>query len=100
MPVLVQQLVEWLVPALCGGALTLIGVWAAAGRALIRGVRELLLCKLEELRADMVHHQGVADDDIKERSQRIYECYHALGGNGHGTGINEDIQRAPIEPRR
>lgn len=99
MSTLMQQVLNWLIPALCGGAVTLMGVWLMAGKALVGGVRELLLCKLEELRVDMVHDGGIADDDFKARSQRIYDCYHALGGNGHGTMLNQDIQLAPIEPR-
>lgn len=68
--------------------------------ALSNGVRELLMCKLESLRHTMVHdQQGIADDDFKAQSQRIYDCYNALGGNGHGTAINDDIQHAPIAPK-
>lgn len=68
--------------------------------ALSNGVRELLMCKLESLRHTMVHdQQGIADDEFKAQSQRIYDCYHALGGNGHGTAINDDIQHAPIAPK-
>ena len=51
-------------------------------------MRELLLCKLEQLRAQMVAGGGVADEDLKSRSQRIYDAYHGLDGNGHGTAIN------------
>ena len=47
----------------------------------------------------MVHdHHGVADNDFKLRAQRVYDAYHGLGGNGHGTQINNDIQNAPIAP--
>ncbi|KLN89566.1 hypothetical protein LMG11583_0303, partial [Bifidobacterium bifidum] len=28
-----------------------------------------------------------------------YYAYHGLGGNGHGTQVNNDIQNAPIAPR-
>lgn len=48
----------------------------------------------------MVHdHHGVADNDFKLRAQRVYDAYHGLGGNGHGTQVNNDIQNAPIAPR-
>lgn len=68
--------------------------------ALADGVRELLMSKLEGLRHTMVHEQhGIADDDFKSQAQRVYDCYHALGGNGHGTALNNDIQQAPIAPR-
>lgn len=63
------------------------------------GVRELLLCKLESLRHEMVMAGGVADDDLKARAQRLYDIYHQMGGNGHGTELNRDIQRAPIAAR-
>ncbi|MEQ3065264.1 hypothetical protein AAA019_10430, partial [Bifidobacterium longum] len=54
----------------------------------------------EDLRREMViEHDGVADEDLKSRSQRLYDSYHSLGGNGHGTSLNDDIQSAPIAPR-
>lgn len=63
-------------------------------------LRTLLLCKLEQQQDTMVHdHHGVADNDFKLRAQRVYDAYHGLGGNGHGTQINNDIQNAPIAPR-
>jgi hypothetical protein len=67
---------------------------------LSEGVRTLLLCKLEELQADMVASHGIADNSLKTRAQKVYDAYHALGGNGHGTQINNDIQDAPIAPRQ
>ena len=67
----------------------------------VNGLRELLLCQFEDLRREMViEHDGVADEDLKSRSQRLYDSYHSLGGNGHGTALNEDIQSAPIAPRQ
>ena len=71
---LIEQLVDWLVPFLCGGAVTVLGLMRRWGRAIINGMRELLLCQLED-------------------------SYHSLGGNGHGTSLNDDIQSAPIAPR-
>lgn len=63
-------------------------------------LRTLLLCKLEQQQDTMVHdHHGVADNDFKLRAQRVYDAYHGLGGNGHGTQVNNDIQNAPIAPR-
>lgn len=65
-----------------------------------QAVRELLLCRLEDLRAEMVANDGIADEELKGRSQRLYDVYHGLGGNGHGTSLNNDIQNAPIAPRK
>jgi hypothetical protein len=67
---------------------------------LSEGVCVLLLCKLEAMQAEMVANHGIADNALKARAQKAYDAYHALGGNGHGTQINNDIQDAPIAPRR
>lgn len=96
---LLAHIVDWLVPFICGGVATVLGLMWRWGKAMVNGLRELLLCQLEDLRREMViEHDGVADEDLKSRSQRLYDSYHSLGGNGHGTALNEDIQSAPIAP--
>lgn len=67
---------------------------------LSEGVCVLLLCKLEAMQAEMVANHGIAGNALKARAQKVYDAYHALGGNGHGTQINRDIQDAPIAPRQ
>lgn len=100
---IVQSVIIWIITGLLGAAVGAAVSWWRGSRrhdrALEAGVRELLLCKLEQLRAQMVAGGGVADEDLKSRSQRIYDAYHGLDGNGHGTAINDDIQHAPIRPR-
>ena len=99
-----QQLTVWaatgIITALGG---YMLGWWRGYRRksdAMQTGVRVLLLCKLEQQQDTMVHdHHGVADNDFKLRAQRVYDAYHGLGGNGHGTQVNNDIQNAPIAPR-
>lgn len=84
-----------------GGVATVLGLMWRWGKAMVNGLRELLLCQLEDLRREMViEHDGVANEDLKSRSQRLYDSYHSLGGNGHGTSLNNDIQSAPIAPRQ
>lgn len=100
---IVQSVIIWIITGLLGAAVGAAVSWWRGSRrhdrALEAGVRELLLCKLEQLRSQMVAGGGIADEDLKSRSQRIYDAYHALDGNGHGTAINDDIQHAPIRPR-
>lgn len=62
-------------------------------------LRILMLCRLEDYQDRMVANDGVADNDAKTRAQHVYDMYHKLGGNGHGTQVNWDIQNAPIEHR-
>nr|DAJ09986.1 MAG TPA: minor structural protein [Caudoviricetes sp.] len=61
------------------------------------GVRELLFCKLEALHLRMVDNDGVMSVPDKETAERIYDSYHALGGNGVGTRMIAEIRQAHIK---
>ena len=45
-----------------------------------------------------VRKGAAADNEGKARAQTVYDAYRDLGGNGHGTQINQDIQNMPIAP--
>lgn len=100
----VQSVVVWAVTGGLGVAAGWVASWWRGSRrrdrALEEGVRELLLCELERLHARMVDDGGIADESLKARAQRIYDAYSGMGGNGHGTQVNTDIQHAPIRPKR
>lgn len=101
---LVQSVVVWAVTGLAGSVAGWFAARVKAGmardKALESGVRELLLCQLEALHSQMVEDGGCASDYLKARSQRIYDIYHdGMGGNGHGTSLNDDIQHAPVSAR-
>ncbi|EEQ56104.1 hypothetical protein BLIG_02234, partial [Bifidobacterium longum subsp. infantis CCUG 52486] len=65
---LLTHVVDWLVPFICGGVATVLGLMWRWGKAMVNGLRELLLCQLEDLRREMViEHDGVADEDLKSR---------------------------------
>ena len=55
---------------------------------------------LLQMQRDMVANDGIADNTAKRTAQLVYDSYHSLGGNGHGTQVNQDIQDAPIAPRK
>ena len=98
-----RSVIIWAVTGILGVASGgVLSWWRGARRrdwALEAGVRELLLCQLESLHSQMVAAGGVASEDLKARAQRIYDSYHGMDGNGHGTQVNDDIQHAPIRPR-
>ena len=80
----------------------MLGWWRGYRRksdAMQTGVRVLLLCKLEQMQREMVANDGIADNTAKRTAQLVYDSYHSLGGNGHGTQVNQDIQDAPIAPK-
>lgn len=99
-----QQLTVWAVTGIVtalGGYM--LGWWRGYRRradAMQVGVRVLLLCKLEQMQREMVADDGIADNAAKRTAQLVYDSYHSLGGNGHGTQVNQDIQDAPIAPRK
>ena len=98
-----ESIATWAITGLLGYLTGLIvSRWRTSrrrDREMLLGLRELLLCKLEQLQ-DGVMSAGMADNDLKTRAQRIYDCYHALGGNGHGTQVNKSIQDSPTSVGR
>lgn len=90
-----------LVAALIGsGAATSIVQWilghAERDTPTKEGLRVLLFCKLEHIQAAMVANDGICDVSTKETAETIYRAYSALGGNGVGSQMIEDIRHAHI----
>ena len=42
---LLTHVVDWLVPFICGGVATVLGLMWRWGKAMVNGLRELLLCQ-------------------------------------------------------
>ena len=55
------------------------------------GVKELLFCKLKQFDEQREHNGFVSIAD-KETVERVYNAYHALGGNGVGTEMTNKIR--------
>lgn len=68
------------------------------GDPLREGVRVLLFCKLRQIQQETVSAGDVCDVATKQTAQKVYSAYHALGGNGLGTQMKDDILAAKIEP--
>ena len=98
-----QQLTVWAAGIITALGGYMLGWWRGYRRksdAMQTGVRVLLLCKLEQMQREMVANDGIADNTAKRTAQLVYDSYHSLGGNGHGTQVNQDIQDAPIAPKK
>lgn len=39
--------------------------------------------------------RGYIDSDELEHCEKVYELYHALGGNGSGTRMMDDLRKLP-----
>lgn len=96
-PHFVQQCVDWLIPFSCGG---LAGWTARTVRqlaALKNGMQDLLRAQLINIHSKTVAIGLPVPVDMKEEADRVYESYHALGGNGTGTRLHDAIMSAPME---
>lgn len=49
----IRQAVQWLVPAMCGGAATLVAVAWRHGRAVVHGLRVLLRAEIIRIRRNI-----------------------------------------------
>lgn len=98
-----ERLLDWLVPFLCGLAVSLFSVFISLARKrenkarLIEdGVESLL--RLEIVRSyNEYTEKGYCPIYAKESLTRAYNDYHALGGNGVATALYEKIMALPTE---
>lgn len=96
-PHLIQQCVDWLIPFGCGG---LAGWTARTVRqlaALKTGMQDLLRAQLIQIHGSTVAVGRPVPVDLKEEADRVYESYHALGGNGTGTRLHDEIMSAHVK---
>lgn len=63
--------------------------------AIKKGVREVLHLELYKECQELLEIGRITPEDLKN-VERIYENYHALGGNGTGTALYERILKLPI----
>ena len=75
---------------------TILVQWAlnridAKRNPLREGVKELLFCKLKQF-DEQRERNGFVPIADKETVERVYNAYHALGGNGVGTEITNKIR--------
>ena len=89
--------IKWMVPFLCGGAITAICAVGVMWRALRDGV-----CCL--LRAEIIRQHEKWEDKgycpiyAKEALRRAYKAYHALKGNDVATELYTSTLELPDKP--
>lgn len=62
-----------------------------------QAIRILLFLKLELFFRKMVDDRGIMSIEDKRTAEDIYTAYHALGGNGVGTEMIQQIREAHIK---
>lgn len=90
----------WLISPICG---TVSGYLLAQlkgarthDKAMEKGMRAILRQQLIDYHAQYVASGAACPVSIKEQATKVYEAYHALGGNGTGTRLWEEIMAAHV----
>ena len=101
-----ETFIKWLIPFLCGGAVSALGV--IIGRiklgkkkqdALGEGLQCLLRAEIIE-QYEKWDERGYCPIYAKEALKRAYHSYHTLGGNDVATGLYEQTMELPEHPPR
>ena len=87
----VDLVVQWLVPAMCGGFVTALAIAWKWGRAIVGGLKALLRADLNRIHRDYVQNGIPVPIEVKDEADDIYSAYHALGGNSVGTHLHDEI---------
>lgn len=93
----IDMILKWLIPFLCGGAITALGAVIIMWRA----IRDGLCCLL---RAEIIRQHEKWDEKghcpvyAKEALRRAYKAYHALKGNDVATALYEHTLELPEKP--
>ena len=96
---MLDTFISWLIPFLCGGAVTFAGTMLIKLKAIKNGLQCLL--RAEIIRSyDKYTERGYCPLYAKEALTRAYKAYHALGGNDVATELYHDIMELPTEPHK
>ena len=66
-------------------------------KAMEQGMRALLRQQLITYHAEYVASGGPCPVQIKEQATSVYSAYHALGGNGTGTQLYQEIMEQHVK---
>lgn len=97
----VMIILKWLIPAVCGGAVTWAVTYIKLRKKHESALEEGLKCLL---RAEIIRNhdkyldRGYCPIYAKEALKRAYVAYHALRGNDVATQLYNEVMALPTEP--
>lgn len=96
----IKDILTIILPTVCTGASTFI-VWFLQQRVKDNDIikKSLMLMMRRELREiyEVLKDKEKLTLDEYGEFEEIYQTYHALGGNGKGTKMYDDLKRKEIE---
>lgn len=84
MEAIVEQVLRWGIPVLCGGLVTALVFMYKWVRSLKGGMVSLLADRLGQL-CQHYEGKGYCTPFARRNAMRLYEAYHGLGKNGEMT---------------
>lgn len=99
-PALISSLLIGIASGLAGWGLSKSRRLSAESKA-----RDQMLVAMGKVQLTDLHQRYVVSGEgcpvwVKDEAEGVYSAYHALGGNGVGTHLYEEIRDAPVDPRR
>lgn len=97
---IVEKIISWAVPFVCGGIITGIVAYIKALKKRIDAIGEGVQCLL---RAEIIRNhekcmnKGFCPIYAKEALKRAYHAYHDLQGNDVATGLYNEVMALPTE---
>lgn len=94
MELVIEKVIGWLVPFLCGAVVGGLALWFGGLRALRDGVQCLLRAEIirQNEKWTKAHYCPVY---AKQALSREYKAYHALKGNDVATSLYEETMDLP-----
>lgn len=91
----------WVLSPICAALITAIVAMHRSSKtedeAMRNGMRALLRQQLIDYHRDYVVSGKPCPVRIKEQATSVHDAYHALGGNGTGTQLWQEIMEAHVE---
>lgn len=91
----------WFLSPICAALITAIVAMHRSSKtedeAMRNGMRALLRQQLIDYHRDYVVSGKPCPVRIKEQATSVHDAYHALGGNGTGTQLWQEIMEAHVE---
>lgn len=94
---MLDTFIKWLIPFLCGAAVSFAGSMIIRLKAIKNGLQCLL--RAEIIRShEKYKERGYCPIYAKEALTMAYNAYHALKGNDVATGLYKECLELPTEP--
>lgn len=94
---MIEIVLKWLIPFLCGSAVTLFTTLFIRFKALATGVQCLLRAEIIRTHEKSLD-RGYCPIYAKEALTRAYKAYHALHGNDVATELYHATMALPTDP--